>query len=110
MLSLLSVTVAVSVAITVSVVAFLVDCCVSPHCHGIAPLKRHPKLINVDELPLADLEDPKRRGAVPVGEHPKLDLCTRSVKGLDRDLLLDDLKVVEILEMRCFEYSAQPSL
>ncbi len=96
-LSSLSVTVAVSVAIAVSVVAFLVDCCISPHRHGVAPLKHHPELVDVDELPSADLEDPERRGAVPVGEHPKLDLCTRSLKDLDRGLLLGDLEVIEML-------------
>ncbi len=96
-LSLLSVTVAISVTIAVLVVAFLVDCCISPHRHGIAPLERHPELVNVDELPPADLEDPKRRGAVLVGEHPKLDPCTQSLKGLDKGLVLDDLKVIKML-------------
>jgi hypothetical protein len=96
-LSSLSVTVAVSVAIAVLFVAFLVDCCISPHCHGVAPLERHPEPVDVDELLSADLEDPERRGAVPVGEHPKLDLCTRSLKGLDRGLILGDLEVVEML-------------
>jgi hypothetical protein len=97
LLSLLSVTVAVSVAIAVSVVAYLVDCCISPHRHGVAPLECHPELVDVDELPLADLKDPKRRGAVLVGEQLKLDPCTRSLKGLDRGLILGDLEVVEML-------------
>ncbi len=97
LLSSLSVTVAISVAIADSVVAILVDCCISPHRHGVAPLKQHPKLVDVDELPLADLKDPKRRGAVLGGEHPKLDPCTQSLKGLDRGLILDDLEVVKML-------------
>jgi hypothetical protein len=69
----------------------------SPTGGAVAPLKRHSKLVDVNELPLADLEDPERRGAVPVGEHPKLDLCTQSLKGLDRGLLLGDLEVFEML-------------
>ncbi len=97
LLSLLSVTIAISVAIPVLVVAFLVDCCISPPRHGVTPLKHHTKLIDVDELLLVDLKDLERRGAVPVGEPPKLDLCTQSLKGLDRGLLLGDLEVVQML-------------
>jgi hypothetical protein len=84
----------------------------SPTGGAVAPLERHPKLINVDELQSADLEDPKRRGAVPVGEHPKLDLCTQSLKGLNRGLLLGDLdsRLSSRLEMHCFKYSAPPLL
>jgi hypothetical protein len=64
---------------------------------AVAPLGCHPKLVNVNELASGDLKDPKRRGAVPEGEHPKLDLRIQSLKGLNRGLLLGDLKVVEML-------------
>ncbi len=69
----------------------------SPTRGAVAPLERHPKLINVDELASGDLKDPERRGAVPEGEHPKLDLCIRILKGLNRGLLLGDLEVVKML-------------
>ncbi len=69
----------------------------SPNRGGVAPIKRHPELVNANELPLADLKDLKRRGAVPVGEHPKLDLCTQSLKDLDRGLLLGDLEDFEMI-------------
>jgi hypothetical protein len=70
----------------------------SPTGGAVAPLERHPELVNVIELALAaDLEDPESRGAVPEGEYPKLDLCFQSLKGLNRGLLLGDLEVIKTL-------------
>ncbi len=69
----------------------------SPTGGAVAPLKPHPKHVDVNELALVDLEDQVWRGAVPEGEHPKLDLCIQSLKGLKRGLLLGDLKVVKML-------------
>jgi hypothetical protein len=64
---------------------------------AVAPLEHHSKSVNVDELASGDLKDPKRRGAVPEGEHTKLDLCIQSLKSLDRGLILGDLKVIKTL-------------
>ncbi len=63
----------------------------------VAPLDRHPKLVNINEHASGDLEDPKRRGVIPEGEYPKLDFFLQSMKGFDGGLFLGDIKVIEAL-------------
>jgi hypothetical protein len=63
----------------------------------VTHLKHHPELIDVDEPASGDLKNPKRRGVIPDGEYPKLDILLQSLKGFNRGLLFCYLRVVETL-------------
>jgi hypothetical protein len=70
-----------------------------PSLCAVAPLEGPPKLINVDELASWEFKDPEseRRGAIPEGINPKLNLLIHLLIGLDGGLLLGELELIKIL-------------
>ena len=69
----------------------------SPSTGAATPLQGHPKLIEVNEPEKRDLEYSKRRGVIPEGVHPELDVLIQRLICLDKGLLLCDCQVLEML-------------